>query len=276
MSQVFSRFRQIVLVGCLSLVAGCGWFGGGGPKIDENATPEQVLGLAEAQVAANKPRKAGELFLEVERLFPYTDASRYALIQAARAFHDSSDLIESRAAAQRYLALYPNTGEAAEAQYLVALSYYDQIVDVRRDQRNSFNALEEFAVLFEEFPNSRYVELAKPKWSVAMNQLAGKEMDVGRYYLRRGHFHSAIKRFKAVIEEYTQTNQVPEAYYRLVEAYLSLGLDSAAGQAASTLIAKFPDNEWAAAANQLLTTGQTARPASSGGGRGFFGRLFGG
>ena len=166
----------------------------------------------------------------------------------AFAFHKDKNYQSSRGAASRFVDFYPADNDVAYAYYLIGLSYYDQIDDVGRDQGVTRNALQAFRVLFEQFPNSEYAEPAKLKFDLAFDHLASKEMEVGRYYLKDGYYSAAINRFRTVIEDFQTTKHTPEALHRLVEAYLSLGLDSAAGQAASTLIAKFPDNEWAAAA----------------------------
>ncbi len=155
------------------------------------------------------------------------------------------------------------------AHYLIALSYYDQIVDIQRDQENTFRALQALRIVLEHFPDSEYAALAEPKFTTALNQLAGKEMDVGRYYLKRGQFAAAIGRFNVVVEEYGETPHRPEAYHRLVEAYLSLGLAGQATQAGAQLAAQYPDSSWTAAAQSLLSTGQQQNA-----GTGLFGRVF--
>ena len=134
---------------------------------------------------------------------------------------------------------------------MVALSYYDQIVDVGRDQENTFRALQALRIVLERFPDSEYAALAEPKFTTALNQLAGKEMAVGRYYLKRGQYAAAIGRFSVVVHEYGETPHRPEALHRLVEANLSLGLTAEAAQAVGILAADYPDNSWTAAARAL-------------------------
>jgi outer membrane protein assembly factor BamD len=246
--------RALMLV-FVALVAGCGR-GGRQVTIDDSASPQQIIALADEQVARRKFRKAGDLYLEVERLYPYTVEAEYAVIQAAKAYQAGKKRIESRAAAQRYIDYYPAGQYAALAHYLVALSYYDQIVDVGRDQSNTFQALQALRVVIERFPDSEYAALARPKFTTALNQLAGKEMDVGRYYLKRGQFAAAIGRFKAVVEDYGETPHRPEALHRLVEANLSLGLLAEAGKAAAILAADYPDSSWNAAAQRLISGGR--------------------
>lgn len=225
-------------------------------QVDDNTSPQQIIALAEAQVARRKFSRAGDLFLEVERLYPYTVEAEFAVIQAAKAYQSGKKRIESRASAQRYISYYPAGQYAALAHYLVALSYYDQIVDVGRDQENTFQALQALRIVLERFPDSEYAALAEPKFTTALNQLAGKEMDVGRYYLKRREFSAAIGRFDVVVNEYGETPHRPEALHRLVEAYVSLGLLAEAGQAAAILAADYPSSDWNTAARALVSVEQ--------------------
>lgn len=246
--------RALMLV----LVAGVAACGRGGQRdtVDDSTSPQQIVALAEAQLARNKFGRAGDLYLEVERLYPYTVEAEYAVIEAAKAYQAGKKRIESRASAQRYIDYYPAGEFAALAHYLVALSYYDQIVDVGRDQENTFQALQALRIVLERFPDSEYAALAEPKFTTALNQLAGKEMDVGRYYLKRGQFAAAIGRFSAVVDEYGETPHRPEALHRLVEANLSLGLLAEAAQAVAILAAEYPDNSWTTAARRLTSGGR--------------------
>ncbi len=224
--------------------------------VEDSTSPQQIMVLANAEVERGRFARAGDLYLEVERLYPYTVEAENAVIQAAKAYQAGKKRLESRAAAQRYIDFYPAGEFAALAHYLVALSYYDQIVDIGRDQSNTFEALQALRIVLERFPNTEYAALAEPKFTTALNQLAGKEMDVGRYYLKRNQFAAAIGRFEAVLNEYGETPHRPEAYHRLIEAYLSLGLLAEAGQAGARLAAEYPDSSWNAAAQSLLTTGR--------------------
>lgn len=247
-----NRALMLVLV---TTIAACGR-GGQNNTVDDNTSPQQIVALAEAQVERGKFDRAGDLFLEVERLYPYTVEAEYAVIQAAKSYQAGKKRIESRASAQRYIDYYPAGEYAALAHYLVALSYYDQIVDVGRDQENTFQALQALRIVLERFPDSEYAALAEPKFTTALNQLAGKEMDVGRFYLKRGQFAASIGRFTAVVKDYGETPHRPEALHRLVEANLSLGLLAEAGQAAAILAAEYPENSWNAAAQRLVAGGR--------------------
>ncbi len=242
----------------LVLVAGVSACGrGGGPvAVDESTSPQQIIAYAEADVNRRKFARAGDMFLEVERLYPYTVEAEYAVIQAAKAYQAGKKRIESRASAQRYIDYYPAGQYVPLAYYLVALSYYDQILDVGRDQENTFKALQALRVIIERFPDSEYAALAEPKFTTALNQLAGKEMDVGRYYLKRGEFAAAIGRFLAVANDYGESRHRPEALLRLVEANISLGLMNEAGVAAAQLAADYPESQWNTAAQRLISGGR--------------------
>ncbi len=247
--------KRALMLALVATVAACGR-GGGSVTVDDTTSPQQIMAMADDQVARKRYRQAGDLYLEIERLYPYTVEAEFAVIQAAKAYQAGKKRIESRASAQRYINYYPAGEYAALAHYLVALSYYDQIVDVGRDQETTFKALQALRIVLERFPESEYAALAEPKFTTALNQLAGKEMDVGRFYLKRGQYAAAIGRFKAVVEEYGETPHRPEALHRLVEANLSLGLLAEAGQAAAILAAEYPESQWNAAAQRLISGGR--------------------
>lgn len=243
-----------LIVGLMVLsVAACS--GKGSKQVSEGTSAAQILGLAQAEADRGRYKNAAEYFTEVERLHPYSAEARVALLGAAKAYREKQMYPESRASALRYLDYYPTTADAPFAMYLVALSYYDQIIDVERDQHNTFRALQIFRTLIETYPGSEYAKLSEEKFGIALNQLAGKEMDIGRYYLKRGDYVAAIERFRVVVADYGDTQQTPEAMYRLVEAYLSLGLTGEASAAADALAQRFPDSDWRRDADRLLSRG---------------------
>ena len=252
MSGVFQGIRGLAFISVL-LVAACS--GRGPEQVGEGTPVTQIMALAEAELAKGDYEDAADYYNEVERLHPYSVEAKYAIIGAAKAYHEVQMYPESRAAAVRYLDFYPTTAEAPLAMYLVALSYYDQIIDVERDQRNTFRSLQIFSELIETYPETEYARLAEEKFGIALNQLAGKEMDIGRYYLKRGHYVASIERFRVVVEDYGNTAQTPEAMFRLVEAYLSLGLTGEAAAAAALLAAQYPGNAWQLDAAALMSGG---------------------
>ncbi|RDC75363.1 outer membrane protein assembly factor BamD [Rhodovulum sp. 12E13] len=254
--------------GLAALLAACGGgggeggflgFGGGGGGFFasrevplESQTPEQIYAQAEVQLDRGRPDRAAELFAEVERLYPYSAWAQRALIMQAFAYHADRAYEEARTAAQRYLDFYPADEDAAYAQYLLALSYYDQIDDVGRDQGLTFQALQALRAVIERYPDSEYAQSAILKFDLAFDHLAGKEMEIGRYYLRRDHFPAAINRFRVVVEDFQTTTHTAEALHRLVEAYLSLGLEAEAQSAGAILAYNFEATEWYRDSYRLL------------------------
>jgi len=220
----------------------------------EEMSAEQIYQTGENALARGKQEDAASYFGDIERLFPYSDWASKGLIMQADALHQAGKFDASRASAQRYLTFYPTMEDAAKAQYLVALSYYDQIYDIGRDRGLTINALQELRKVIEFYPNSPYAEEAKPKFDLAFDHLAGKEMEVGRFYLGRGDYTAAINRFKVVVEDFQTTRHTPEALYRLVEANLSLGLNGEAQSAAAILQQDFAESEWYADAMMLLNS----------------------
>ena len=219
----------------------------------ENFTAEQIYERGEYDLARNNPQLAAEVFAEVERLYPYSEWAKRAVIMQAFAFHEAKDYENSRSAAQRFIDLYPTDEDAAYAQYLLALSYYDQIDEVGRDQGLTFQALQALREVIERYPESDYAKSAVLKFDLAFDHLASKEMEIGRYYLRRDHFTAAINRFRVVVEDFQTTTHTAEALHRLVEAYLSLGLTNEAQTAGAILGYNFRGTEWYEDSYKLLT-----------------------
>jgi outer membrane protein assembly factor BamD len=199
-------------------------------------TAEEIFKKGELELAtARRPDDALVFFQEVERLYPYTEYAKRALIMQAFALHKAKRYPEARDAAQRYLDFYPGDEDAPYALYLMALSYYDQIDDVGRDQGLTFQALQGMRDVIELYPDSEYARSAILKFDLAFDQLAAKEMEVGRYYLKRRHYTAAINRFRVVVQDFQTTTHTAEALHRLVESYLALGLTDEAQTAAAIL-----------------------------------------
>ena len=213
--------------------------GGGGANKEpalENYTAEEIYRQGElALESERKPDRALTYFQEVERLYPYTQYAKRALIMQAFTLHKARKYEEARMAAQRYLDLYPGEEDAAYAQYLMALSYYDQIDDVGRDQGLTFLALKSLRDVMEKYPESEYAQSAILKFDLAFDHLAGKEMEIGRYYLKRKNYTSAINRFRTVVQDFQTTTHTAEALMRLVECYLALGFADEAQTAGAIL-----------------------------------------
>jgi outer membrane protein assembly factor BamD len=198
---------------------------------------------------------AAKKFSDLEKQSPYSEYSRKALIMEAFANYEGGLYEEAITASRRYLQLHPATQDAAYAQYLLAMSHYNQIPDVTRDQEKSERALVALQELVDRYPTSEYVNDAKQKLQVARDQLAGKEMEVGRFYLRKRNYTGAINRFRNVVANYQTTRHVEEALQRLTEAYMAMGIVNEAQTAAAVLGHNFPDSPWYKDAYALLTKG---------------------
>ena len=219
----------------------------------EQFTARQIYERGEYDLEQRDPGLAAQVFGEVERLYPYSDWAKRALIMQAYAYHLDRDYENSRGAAQRFIDFYPTDEDAAYAQYLLALSYYDQIDEVGRDQGLTFEALQSLREVIERYPDSEYARSSVLKFDLAFNHLAAKEMEVGRYYLKRDHFAAAINRFRVVVEDFQTTTHTAEALHRLVEAYLSLGLADEAQTAGAILGYNFRSSRWYEDSYDLLT-----------------------
>ncbi len=241
------------------VVAACG----PGEPPPESFTAQQLYTRAEAELEGGKPEDAARYFGEVERLYPYSVWAKRALIMQAMAYHRDGDYENSRATAQRFIDFYPADDDAAYAQYLLALSYYDQIDAIGRDQGLTFQALQSLRAVIERYPESEYARSSILKFDLAFDHLAAKEMEIGRYYLKRGHHAAAINRFRVVVQDFQTTSHTPEALHRLVEAYLSLGLTDEAQTAGAILGHNFQSSPFYEESYVLLT-GRGLRPEARG------------
>jgi len=202
-----------------------------------------------------KPKEAVKKFEEVDRQHPYSEWARKALIMSAYSYYQSGSYDECVAAAKRYITLHPGTPDAAYAQFLIGSSYYDQIPDITRDQDQTEKAMAALDEVIRKYPDSEYANNAKQKIEVARDQLAGKEMQVGRYYLEKHDYTGAINRFKVVVTKYQTTRHVEEALERLTESYMALGIIDEAQTAAAVLGHNFPDSSWYKHAYALVKSG---------------------
>ena len=238
----------------VAILAGCGSSVERRENIDiEQYSAKQIFERGEFELERGQPSEAAYYFSEIERLYPYSDMAKRGLIMQAYAYHQAEDYQNSRSAAQRYIDFYPADEDAAYAQYLLALSYYDRIDEVGRDQDLTFKALQALRTVIERYPESEYARSAILKFDLAFDHLAGKEMEVGRYYLKRQHYTAAINRFRTVVEDFQTTSHTAEALHRLVESYLSLGLTDEAQTAGAILGHNFRGTEWYQDSYKLLT-----------------------
>ena len=238
---------------------GGGWFAGlftsnaVEKKPIESYTADEIFKRGEYELEAENFEDAAKWFGEVERLYPYTGVGKRSIVMQAFAFHKNHDYEQARAAAQRYLDFFPGEDDAAYAQYLLALSYYDQIDDIGRDQGLTYQALQALRDVIEKYPETEYARSAVLKFDLAFDHLGAKEMEIGRYYLKRKNYTASINRFRVVVENFQTTSHTPEALFRLIEAYLALGLTDEAQTAGAILGHNFQSTDWYDDGYKLLT-----------------------
>ena len=204
------------------------------------------------KLANGSPSEAAKRFTDLGKQYPGSDWARKALLMTTYADYQAGSYTDAETSAERFLKEYPNSPDAAYVTYLRANAYYEQIPDISRDQDTATKAMEAFQDLVKKYPKSEYVEDAKFKVQVTQDQLAGKEMSIGRFYLNRNNYTAAINRFRNVLQYYQTTRHAEEALYRLVEAYLGLGITDEAQTAAAVLGHNFPDSQWYQDAYALL------------------------
>jgi outer membrane protein assembly factor BamD len=205
--------------------------------------------------------KAANAFDEVEQQHPYSVWATRAQLMSAYALYQASKYDDSIVAADRYIQLHPGNRDVAYAYYLKALDYYIQIEDVGRDQKTTEQAMQALQEVVRRFPNTSYARDARLKIDLARDHLAGKEMEIGRWYEKQGYYLAALNRFKTVVDKYQTTTHVPEALERLTECYLALGLKDEARRTASVLGYNYPGSSWYAATYTLVTGQEVATNA---------------
>jgi len=221
----------------------------------ETDPPEVLYNQGLANLNAGKTTEAGRKFDAIDRQHPFSEYARKALVMNAFVAYRNGQYQDAINSTNRYLNLYPQSEDAAYAQYIQGLAYTKQIPSVTQDQKPAQRAIEAMQVVVDKYPDSEYVDDAQSKIRFARDQLAGKEMQVGRYYLERKEYLAAISRFRVVVEQYPNTNQVEEALARLVEAYFSMGVTAEAQTAAAVLGHNYPDSQWYADSYKLLQSG---------------------
>jgi outer membrane protein assembly factor BamD len=246
----------LTMILALGFLAACS-FGGDDdePTIVERPV-EQLYNDAMNVLENDRFKAAATMFEEVERQHPYSIWATRAQLMAAYAYYQNNDYDDAIIALDRFIQLHPSNVGIPYAHYLKGLSFYEQISDVSRDQKMTESALKAFSELIARYPKSRYARDAKLKVELTYNHLAGKEMNIGRYYLNQGNYLAAINRFKAVIENYQTTTHVPEALHRLTEAYRALGIEDEARKTASVLGHNFPGSEWYVDSYELIENKQ--------------------
>ena len=230
--------------GALFLTSGCAGKGGNKDTAYVARDVDTLYMAAKKRLDRGDTRQAAALFDEVERQHPYSPWARRAQLMSAFSYYVARDYAKSVQSAQRFLSIHPGNKDAPYAFYLIALSYYEQISDVSRDQKITAQAKQALTEVSRRYPDTRYAKDARIKIDLVNDHLAGKEMTIGRYYQRSGKWLAASMRFRNVVEEYETTSHAPEALYRLVESYLSLGVPEEAKKAAAVLGANYPGSKW--------------------------------
>jgi outer membrane protein assembly factor BamD len=235
------------------LTAGCGGRAG---KVRDTAfvarDVETLYNAAKDRLDRGDTTVAAALFDEVERQHPYSPWARRAQLMSAFSYYVAKDYTKSIQSAQRFLSIHPGNRDAPYAYYLIALCYYEQISDVDRDQKITGQALTALTEVVRRYPNTRYAADARVKLDLVNDHLAGKEMQIGRYYERSGRWLAASLRFRNVIENYQTTSHAPEALFRMVESSLTLGMQEEALKYAAVLGNNYPGSEWYDKAYKLM------------------------
>lgn len=221
----------------------------------ETDPPEVLYNQGLANLNAGKTTEAARKFDAIDQQHPFSEYARKALVMRSFVNYRNGQYQDAINGASRYLNLYPESEDAAYAQYIVGLAYSKQIPAVTQDQKPAMRTIEAMQAVVTKYPDSEYVEDAEAKIRFAKDQLAGKEMQVGRYYLERKEYLAAVTRFRTVVEQYPNTNQVEEALSRLVESYFAMGITAEAQTAAAVLGHNYPDSQWYADSYKLLQTG---------------------
>jgi len=225
---------------------------------------EQIYNEGVDALATDRYLTAARAFGEVERQHPYSTWATKAQLMAAYAYYQANKYDDAIVAVDRFIQLNPSNRDVGYAYYLKAISYYEQITDVQRDARMTELAMGALEEVVRRFPDTPFARDARLKIDLTNDHLAGKEMEVGRYYMRRGQYVGAINRFKLVLDRFQTTSHVPEALHRLVEAYTALGLSGEAEKAAAILGHNYPGSDWYQDSYGLVTTGRTAEAAQLG------------
>ena len=257
------RGRAAVVLALTAAIAvsGCSLLHKKKPTLAYKELPVEVLYNAGAgHLDRHEWNDAANYFKEVERQHPYSEWSRRSILMGAYAHYESNDYADAIADSERFIALYPGNAATPYAYYLKAICYFEQIVDVGRDQAATDQARNALSEVVKRYPTTEYAQDAKFKYDMTVDQLAGKEMAVGRFYEHSGDPIAAIGRFKAVVDNYQTTTHAPEALFRLVECYLALGLNGEAVKDGAVLGYNYPGDIWYQDAYKLLTS-RGLRPA---------------
>ncbi|MEO8757922.1 MAG: outer membrane protein assembly factor BamD [Devosia sp.] len=248
-----SRVTRIAAIGVFAgLLAACSMFGPTKIKEEVIIPPETLYQTALASMDAQRYNNAIDTLKKLERQHPYSEYNEKAKLMEVYATYRISKFDDSILAADRYLALFPSSDQTPYVLFLKGTAYFAQITDITRDQEISQNAIDTYTLLIANYPKSDYAKDARDKMVIAYDQLAGKEMSVGRYYEGNGQYAAAINRFRTVVDKYQTSTHIEEALYRLTESNLALGLNAEAQTAAAVLGHNYPSSDWYKEAFDLL------------------------
>lgn len=237
------------------LLAGCSSSGDDAKALLHPDPPGKMYATADSYMNTGYYEKAAKKFEDLDRDHPYSQEARRAMVMAAYAYFRAGKFPEAITTARRYTTMHPGTKEAPFAHYIIASCYFEDMVGPENDQENARLALQELRTLKSRYPDSKYAKDADNRIRIALDSLAARDMEVGRYYLKRRNYLAAINRFKSVVAQYSTTKQVEEALMRLTEAYMALGIVNEAQTSAAILGHNFPESPWYKDAYALLKSG---------------------
>ena len=252
MSNLTRSAAMLVLCALVLPAAGCARNKAKGDTAYIARDVNTLYALAKRSMDQGRYEESAKLFDEVERQHPYSVWARRAQLMSSFSYYLARKYPDAVSSARRFLTIHPGNKEAPYANYLVAMSYYQQIEDVTRDQAITQQASDAFGELIRRYPESRYAADARLKLDLINDHLAGKEMEVGRYYQRSSNWLAASTRFRVVVDNYQTSSHAPEALERLVECYLALGIPLEARKAAVVLGRNYPGSPWYNRAYRLI------------------------
>ena len=258
MSKHFNKLNLLIAIFLAGMVAACASTNKDAKALLNPDPPGKMYATADAYLSSGKFERAAKKFEDLDRDHPYAPEARRAMVMAAYAYFKGGKYPEAIATARRYTTMHPGTKEAPFAHHIIASCYFEDMTGPQNDQSNALKALNELRTLKSRYPDSKYARQADNRIRIALDSLAAKEMEVGRYYLKRRNYLAAINRFKVVVSEYSNTRQVEEALMRLTEGYLALGIANEAQTATAVLGHNFPQSRWYKDAYDLLQSGGLA------------------
>ena len=258
MSKHVALLKPLAAIVLVSILTACASTNKDAKALLNPDPPGKMYATADSYLTGGKFEKAAKKFEDLDRDHPYAPEARRAMVMAAYAYFRGGKFPEAIATARRYTTMHPGTKEAPFAHHIIASCYFEDMSGPQNDQSNALKALNELRTLKSRYPDSKYARDADNRIRIALDSLAAKEMNVGRYYLKRRNYLASINRFKLVVSNYSNTRQVEEALMRLTEAYLALGIANEAQTAAAVLGHNFPESRWYKDAYVLLQSGGLA------------------